>query len=129
MGLFDISLIMAVVVLFCLWAFQGSVSVLLYYIAGYAVLDLVLLMVISMLEVRLTKSFTLKERFYMCISIIIAVVVSLYRFLPTHSIPFCIFFTGQLSRVLLNDYGIKPISDILSLIGVIYGLYELFVTP
>lgn len=93
-----------------------------YLVVGYAVLTLVLLYVASLIEQKLCRSAKPSTQIKIQAIIIGIFVATLFRYLPTHSLPYCLFFAGQCGHMFWKD----NFSSTLYLVGVAWGAYNLF---
>ena len=92
-------------------------------VVGYAVLTLVLLFIAGSIERKLSRSMEQSKQTTIQAIIAGAFVATLYRYLPTHSLPYCLFFAGQCGHMFWKD----NFSSALSLVGIIWGAYNLFI--
>lgn len=113
-----------------------------YHFLGYLFVDTTILMVIDWLDKKLHTNVKTYIKWVLIQPILLFVIpITLYYAIPTHSIPFCIFFTGRLmftfwgvkdfDSINLSEFqrrhgsAINNLSFILSLSGIVWGAYKL----
>lgn len=114
-------------------------------VVGYWFLWIVISFILAGIDSKAKSNLEIYVKYiYIQPLFIILIPLAVYFALPTHSIPFCIFLAG---RIMYESYGVRDtmnimgmsalqrhyggiinfISWVLSLIGIIWGVYNLFV--